>query len=185
MYNSLTLRIFFRVYNTFALAYEKSFLKSMVDAFSKWILYLANGSILIGIFTKNLILIDRSLFYGLYSKIVDFGTNILKRLNNLFKKLGSESILYKNTSKLFGTSIDLIRSLAVFLLFFAIGVIVNNLIQGAFSGRSYIISLGIIVVTVMAIALGEGLEQLLNNSFVYRFIMDLFIIDDEGGDQWW
>lgn len=185
MYNSLTIGLFVKIGNAFTLAYKESIFKSIVDAFKKGVLYLINGSILIGIFTKDLHFIETSLFYRLFSKIADLGTSILKSLNKLFKKLGSESILYKSASKLFGTSIDLIRSLAVFILFFAIGVILNNLIRGAFSGRSYIVSLGLILVAVTVIALGEGLEKLLNNSFVYRWIMDLFIIDDEGGGQWW
>ena len=185
MYNSLTLRICVKIGDAFTLAYKESIFKSIVDAFKKGILYLINGSILIDIFTKNLNFIETSLFYRLFSMVADLGTNIFKRLNKLFKKLGNESIVYKSASKLFGTSIDLIRSLAVFVLFFAIGVILNNLIRGAFSGRSYIVSLGFIFVTVIVIVLGEGLERLLNNSFVYRWIMDLFVIDDEGGDQWW
>lgn len=184
MYNSFIVRIFVGAYDAFTLAYEGSILKRIVDAFKKCILYLTNGSIFISIFTKNLDFIEKSIFYRLFSSILDFGTNIFKRLNKFFKKIGEESVVYNSFNKLFGANAALTRSLAVFVLFFAIGIVFNNLIRGFFSGRSYVVSLVLITGTMVVIALGEGLEKLLNNSFVYRFIKDLFIID-EGGDQWW
>lgn len=185
MYNSFIVRIFVGAGNAFTLAYEESILKRVVDAFKKCILYLTNGSIFISIFTKSFNYIEKSIFYKLFSNVLGFGTNIFKKLNNFIKRIGEESIVYNSFSKLFGTNIALVRSLAVFVLFFAIGVVLNNLIRGAFSGRSYIVSFVLIIGTTMVIALGDGLEKLLNNSFVYRFIMDLFTIDEEGGDQWW
>ena len=185
MYNSFIVRIFVGAYDAFTLAYEESILKRIVNAFNKCILYLTNGSILISIFTKSFNFIEKSLFYRLISRVLDFGTNLFKKLNKFIKRIGEESIVYNSFSKLFGTNIALVRSVAVFVLFFAIGIIPNNLIRGAFSGRSYIVSFVLIIGTAMVIALGEGLEKLLSNSFVYRFIMDLFTIDEEGGDQWW
>lgn len=185
MYNSFIIRIFVGAFDAFTLAYEGSILKRIVDAFKRCILYLTNGSIFISIFTKSFNFIEKSVFYKLYSKIMDFGTNILKKLNNLIRKIGEESIVYNSFSKLFGTNIALVRSLAVFVLFFAIGIILNNLTKGAFSGRSYVVSFVLIIGTTMVIALGDGLEKLLDNSFAYRFIIDLFTIDEEGGDQWW
>ncbi|MDR7871276.1 MAG: hypothetical protein RIN55_10470 [Tissierellaceae bacterium] len=185
MYNSFIIRIFVGAYDAFTLAYKGSILKRIVESFKRCISYLTNGSIFIGIFTKNYMFIETSIFYKLFSKILDFVTNIFKRLNDFFKRIGEESLIYTNISKLFGTNIALIRSLTVFVLFFAIGVIINNLIKGAFSGRSYILSFGLIFITMIILILGEGLEKFLNNSFIYRFIRDLFIIDEEGGDQWW
>ncbi|NLY45262.1 MAG: hypothetical protein GX053_04645 [Tissierella sp.] len=185
MYNSFIVRIFVGAYDAFTLAYQGSILKRIVDVFKRCILYLTNGSIFISIFTKGFNVIERSLFYRLVSSILDLGTNIFRKLNNFIKKIGEESIVYNSFSKLFGTNLALVRSLAVFVLFFAIGIILNNLIKGAFSGRSYIVSFVLIIGTTMVITLGDGLEKLLNNSFVYGFIMDLFTIDEEGGDQWW
>ena len=185
MYNSFIVRIFVGAFDAFTLAYEGSTLKRIVDAFKKCILYLTNGSIFISIFTKSFNYIEKSLFYRLISKLLDFVTNIFKKLNNFFKRIGQESLVYNSFTKLFGTNIDLVRSLAVFVLFFAIGIVFNNLTRGAFSGKSYIVSFVLIVGTTVVIALGKNMEDLLNNSFVYRFIMDLFAIDEEGGDQWW
>lgn len=184
MYNSFIVRIFVGAGNAFTLAYKESILKRLVDAFNRCISYLTNGSIVISIFSKSFDFIEKSICYRLFSNVLDFVTNIFKKLNNLTKKIGEESIVYNSFSKLFGNNTALIRSLTVFVLIFAVGIVANNLIRGAFSGRSYIVSLGLIFVTVIVIAIGDGLEKLLNNSFIYRFIKDLFIID-EGGDQWW
>ena len=185
MYNSFIVRIFVGAFDAFTLAYEGSTLKRIVDAFKKCILYLTNGSIFISIFTKSFSFIEKSVFYRLVSTVLDFGTNILKKLNNFTKKIGEESVVYNSFSRLFGTSVALVRSLAVFVLFFAIGIILNNLSRGAFSGKSYMVSFVLIIGTTTVIALGEGLEKLLNNSLACRFIMDLFTIDEEGGDHWW
>lgn len=184
MYNSLIVRTFVGAYDAFTLAYEESILKIIVDAFKKCILYLTEGSVFISIFNKDLNLIEESIFYRLFSRVLDLISKTFKKLNSLLKKIGEESVIYNNFNKLFGGNAALVRSLAVFVLFFAIGIVFNNLIRGFFSGRSYIVSLFLIIGTMIVIALGEDLEELLNNSFVYRFIKDLFIID-QGGDQWW
>ncbi len=184
MYNSFIVRIFVGAGNAFTLAYKGSILKILVDAFKRCISYLTNGSVFISILTKNFVFIEKSIFYRLFSSILAFVSNIFKSINKYFKRIGQGSIVYSNTSKLFNSKIALIRSITVFVSFFAIGIVVNNLLRGAFSGRSYIISFGLIILSVIVIGLGEDLEKLLSNSFVYRFITDLFIID-EGGDQWW
>lgn len=184
MYNSFIVRMFVGAGNAFTLAYKESVLKRLVDAFNRLISYLTNGSVFISMFTESFNFIEKSIFERLFSSILEFVTNVFKRINKLTKQLGEESIVYNSFSKLFGNNIALIRSLAVFVLFFATGIVANNLIRGAFSGRSYIVSFVLIIGTTVVIALGEGVEDLLNDSFIFRFIKGLFIID-EGGDQWW
>lgn len=184
MYNSFILRLFAGAYDSFALAYRKSILKSMVDNIKRCFLYLTHGSMFISIFTEDSKVIESGIFYNVFSKIIGFGNQILESLNKIFKRNSRESITFNIISKLFSSNTSLIRSISVFTLFFGVGIIFNNVKNGAFSGRSYIISLAIIIVNIISLSVGEDIENLCNNSFVYRFIKDLFIID-EGGDQWW
>lgn len=184
MYNSFIVRFFVGAYDAFTLAYEKSILKRIVDVFKRYILYLTKGSVFISIFTKSFSFIESSVFYRWFIAILNLATNTFKKINNFIKKIGGSSVSYNSFSKLFGNKTALIRSLAVFVLVFSIGIIGNNLVRGAFSGRSYIVSIVLMAGTIMVIAIDEKLEDLLNNSFFYGLIKDLFVID-EGGDQWW
>lgn len=184
MYNSFIVRIFVGSGNAFSSAYNESILKRVLDIVAKCIRYLTDGSVVVNIFTKNYRFIENSFFYRLFTKMLNLFTNIFIKLNNSYKKIGVESIVSSNIKRLFGTNTALIISIATFALFFAIGVIVNNLVRGLFTGRSYIAAFGLIIVSIIVISKGEGLKDSLENSIIFRLIRDIFIID-EGGEQWW
>ena len=54
MYNSFIVRMFVGAANVFSLAYQDSFLKSIVNVFKRCISYLTNGSLTINLFIKNM-----------------------------------------------------------------------------------------------------------------------------------
>lgn len=43
----------------------------------------------------------------------------------------------------------------------------------------------LIVCSLIVISIGDNIKEILNNSYVYRFIESLFTIDEGGGEQWW
>ena len=184
MYNSFIVRIFVGAGNAFSLAYNGSILRRIVDIIKRSISYLTNGSIAVDIVTRSFRFIENSIFYRLFSKVLNFFSKIFGRLNNLFNRIGEESITCNVTKKLFGTDIALIRTLSAFIFYFAVGIILINLDKGSFSGRSYIVSIILILGAILVINMGENLKASLEDSSVYGFLKNLFIID-EGGDQWW
>lgn len=184
MYNSFIVRIFVGAGNVFSLAYQDSLFKNIVNVFKRCISYLTNGSLVVNLFIKKYKVIENSGSYRLFSIVLEFLSRIFKSLNEWFKRLGKGSIVYKSMEKLFHTNLALIISISVFILVFAIGIIISNLSKGLFSGRSYVASIILILISAIAINRGEDLKDLLEGSYVYRFIRDIFIID-EGGEQWW
>ena len=184
MYNSFIVRLFVGAGNVFSLAYQDSFLKSIVNVFKRCISYLTNGSVTINLFIKSYKVIENSATYRLFTKALNFISRIFKSLKGWFKSFGQGSIAYNSIKKLFRTNIAVIISISVFILTLAIGIIISNLTRGLFSGRSYIGSIILILASVIVISRGERLKDLLEGSFVYRFIRDIFVID-EGGEQWW
>lgn len=184
MYNSFIVRIFVGAGNAFSLAYNGSILRRIVGIINSSISYLAKDSIAVGIFTKNFSLIEDSYFYGLFSKILKFFSKTFVRLNNLFNRIGEESIACSSIRKLFSTELALIRTLSTFVFFFAVGIILINLDSGLYWGRTYIVSIILILGSLTVFNRGENFKISLENSSVYGFIKNLFIID-EGGDQWW
>lgn len=184
MYNSIIVGFLVKIWDLFVLGYEDSLVKKIVDGIKAFISFLFKGSIVKGIFTGDKRIILESKFYKVYSWILEKIDMVLNRLNKYIKKIGNNSIVYNNMFNLFKNEIEIIRTISIFFLFFGIGVIINNIRIGAFAGRSYIISIILILGSLIIINIGNNLNDILNSSCCYNFIKDLFSID-EGGDQWW
>lgn len=184
MYNSLVVRFLVRIWNLFIFGYNNSFLKKITDFIKKAIIYLFFGSVTKDIFVSDKRIIEMSLFYKIYVKIVDTISKWLKIINNYTKKIGNNSIIYKSSSSLFKDNSEVANTIFNFILFFGIGIIINNVLRGLWSGRSYIVAIALIIMSIVGILLKNKYSEILKGSFAFRFVMGLFAID-EGGVNWW
>ena len=184
MYNSLVVRFLVKMWNAFIFGYNNSFIKKTADWIKKSVTYLFFGSVTKDIFISDKSIIEMSLFYKVYAKIVDTISKLLKSINNYIKSIGNNSIMYKSLSSLFKNEQEVGNTIFSFILFFGIGIILNNVFRGLWSGRSYIVAVAIIIVSIIGIMLKDRYSEILKGSFVFRFVMSLFAID-EGGLNWW
>ena len=184
MYNSLVVRYLAKLWDVFTVNYEESLVKKSVNIIRKVVELLFRGSFVKNIFVSKKGFIDSSIFYIAYSFTLDILGKILKSCNLYFKRIGEHSLVYKNTKSLFRNDKELIRTVMVFVLFFGIGIIGINLTKGYFSGSSYIVAFGLVILSIVGLCFREDYKSILNNSLIYNLVKVIFTID-EGGDQWW
>lgn len=184
MYNSLVVRFLVKIWNAFIFGYNNSLIKKIADWIKKSITYLFFGSVTKDIFVSDKSIIEISLFYKIYVNIVDTISKLLKSINNYIKSIGNNSIMYKSLNKLFKDNDEVANTIFNFILFFGIGIVLNNVLRGLWSGRSYVVALALIIVSIIGIMLKDRYSEILKGSFIFRFVMSLFTID-EGGINWW
>ncbi len=184
MYNSLVIRFLVKVWNWIVGGYNNSFLKKIAYRIKKAVSYLFFGSVTKEVLVSDKSIIEMSLFYKIYVKIIDRISKWIKTLNDYIKSIGNHSIMYKALRNLFKDDIEVANTIFTFILFFGVGIILNNLLRGLWSGRSYIVAFTLIIISLMGISLKDRYSEILKGSFVFRFIMGLFAID-EGGINWW
>lgn len=95
MYNSIVVRSLVRLWNFFALFYDESILKRCVDGVKGFWINISRGSRVKEFFVSKSSLIDKTIFYRIYSIIIDIINNILKSMNNFFKDLEKGSYFCK------------------------------------------------------------------------------------------
>lgn len=184
MYNSILVGFLVKIWDVFVLGYEDSLVKKIVDGLKNFVSILFRGSIVKNIFVEEQGIIPNSGFYKIYAWILRKNNEFWKYLNNQMKRIGNSSVVYRTTHSLFRDEIEIIRTISLFFLFFGIGLIINNLRIGALSGKSYIVAIILSIGALISINMGNNIHEILNSSYCYNFIKDLFSID-EGGEQWW
>ncbi len=184
MYNSYVVGFLVKIWENFVCAYEGSLVKKVIDRIDKFLKFIFKGSIIKKIFTKDNQNVKKSLFYRIYSWIAKTYGDIWIKINKYIKKISQTSFSYKIIHNRFKDDIEVIKTILTFISYFSMVIIIKNLLNGYFLGRSNIISMVLIVCSLIVISIGDNIKEILNNSYVYRFIESLFTID-EGGEQWW
>lgn len=184
MYNSLLISIFAKMWHGILKGYEGSSLKKIVDSIKKATSYLMNGSIIANIFTGDESLIEKSIFYRIVVRVIDLLSLTFKSINKYINKIGKNSLIYRSIKSSFSTEIGALRSFFMFIFFFGIGIIGNNIGRGLFSGKSYVVALVLILGSLIGLGIKEDYKEILASSLFYRFIAGIFTID-EGGGNWW
>ncbi|MBZ2176034.1 hypothetical protein K8M07_12370 [Schnuerera sp. xch1] len=184
MYNSIVVRELVRIWNVFIGGYNNSILKKFLGIFKRGLRLLSKGSYTIALFTSDRNLLEESTFYTLYRKIVDLINKIIKTMRKRIENLSSQSFIYNGIHDLFDTEIQFKNTFCIFFLAFGMSIIVNNIVRGFYSGRSYLISILLIVFSLIGLIIGENYGKVLKGSYVFNFVKDIFDIDEEV-DQWW
>ena len=184
MYNSIIISVFAKIWILIIFGYKESILKKVVDQIQKVMIFLFNGSVVIGFLTSSRSLIQESFVFYLISRATDLINLLFKHINSYIKKNKQSSIIYLNAKKLFYNDIEILRSFFVFIFFFGIGIVINNIIRGFYSGKSYIVAAVLTVGSLIGLALKENYKRILDSSWTYKFVESIFTID-EGGGNWW
>lgn len=185
MYNSLIVSISVKIWNIIVNRYQDSFIKRLVDLINQVKLYLSNGSRIVEGFKSDKDLISETLVYRISSNVIDFLSKVLSVMNNTIKKNGAYSLVYRNIKKLFKPEESALNTLFVFIISLGFGLIVNNLIRGFYSGKSYLVALILIVISSIGILCKDNYKEVVNNSLICKFVSSIFTIDDERGANWW
>ncbi len=179
MYNSIFVSLVVRFWEFINREYKRSFLKKIVDSFSRAWEYLSNGSRFKSIFTSRDYLIEKSFIYKGYASFIDFVNRVLNRVRSYIEKNSDSSIIYKNVRSLFSTKVELFRTFFVFTLSFGLGLAVNNIIRGYYAGRSYLAIAVLVFLSLVGISLKENYKDIFKNSIVWRIIYSIFSIEEE------
>lgn len=184
MYSSIVVKVLVKIWHVLSVGYEYSFLHRIIKPIKESLINFGKGSKVMKVFTSNRRLLEESFLYSTYAKFIDIINRFLASIRRSIQKNGSNSIIYTTVNKLFRTKNDMLNTFFAFFLAFGIGIILNNIFRGYNSGRSYIVSLILIIFSSLGLTEGLDLEEILNGSIVIRFIKSIFTIDEEV-DRWW
>ena len=178
MYNSLFVSLIVKIYRSIIYQYDKSLLKKAIDSFNRGLSYLSKGSRFKSIFISEDSLIEKGFIYSLYNKFMMILNRAIDKIRGYIKKNGEHSLVYKNIESLFGTKTEVLRTFFVFMLSFGLGLLINNIIRGYYSGRSYLVAIIAIIASIIGISLRENYKMIVKNSLVYRFVYSIFSIEE-------
>lgn len=184
MYNSFVTRVLVNIWDLFVFAYDNSIIKLIADKIKKFLVFIFKGSIIKDLLVSHRSLISNSFFYRIYTYIINKTNKVLKTLNDFIKRIGETSVTISSINNLFKDDLELIKTSSLFILFFGLGIIGNNLLKREFSGKSYIVSFSLIIISIIILSMNSKIIVTLNNSSFYKFIKGIFEID-EGGENWW
>lgn len=184
MYNSIVIQFLSRIWNALEKSYQYSLLKLFNDRLVKGIKYLSRGSLIISLFTSNRSLIEESFLYQVYCWIIDIIVKIIQGLRKGIKKTSHGSFIYTTIYNLFYDEIQLQSTFYIFFMAFGIGIIGNNLARGYYFGRSYLVSIALIGISLIGLKIKEDYKSILEESYSFKIVKSIFTID-EGVDQWW
>lgn len=184
MYNSFLVTIFAKAWELIIHEYQSSLIKKFLDPIKKTMSHLFRESTVGKLFTSKKSLVKESFFYTLVSKVIDIINQAFKYINNYIARNSETSLIYRNIKKLFASDVEALGTICVFMFFFGVGIIGNNITRGFYSGRSYIIAMILTIGSLIGLGLKENYKQILDNSCFFGFIASIFTID-EGGGNWW
>ncbi|NLY66774.1 MAG: hypothetical protein GX069_04375 [Tissierellia bacterium] len=184
MYNSILVRSLIRLWNVLSLGYEYSLLKKAIDPIVKSMHFIGRNSIFIRLFTSNRSLIEESMFYALFCKLIDLINRIMKALRSYTIKNGPTSIIYNIFNNIFKDINSMVKALFVFLFAFGLSIILNNIIRGYYFGRSYLVSIALIIISLTGIVNKLDIRDIFEGSYAFKFVESIFTIDEEV-DRWW
>lgn len=186
MYNSIVVGGLVNLWNLFYNSYEESFLKKIIDKPKNVFSYLFKNSILGKLLTSKDSLILKSLFYKMYSKIVEFADKLFGKLNSFFTNVSREGLIYANIKSLFKDNGKSMKTISLFIVSLLTGIILIGISVSSINAREvYIMSVVVLILMgFSSINFLDNYKDVLKESLMWRFVSSLFTID-KGGENWW
>lgn len=184
MYSSITVTVLAKIWSAIQLGYEHSFFKKIMDAISKGFEYISKGSKFLRLFSSNRKMAGETLFYKIYCKFIDLIYKIIEAIRKLINKVKDGSILDSSATVLFRDEIEIQNTFAVFSLFFGLTVFIFNAVRGKFLGKSFYVSIFVILIGIFGLKREGGYKMLLEESKSFKFLKSIFTMD-KGGERWW
>ncbi len=185
MYSSIFVGILSKIWNFIRKNYEYSILKRILNFIGRGIKALFKGSVFAGIFISNRKLIEESLLYKIYRIFIKGINKFIEFIKKIVTKDKKGSIISNCCSVLFKDDVSIINTFSFFFISFGIFIIINDMVRGKFTGKSYIVSFILIIFSLMSLKLEKNYKERLENSFMFNFVKNLFLIDEERGEKWW
>lgn len=184
MYNSFFINLSVKSWNYLQKVYRYSILHRISSFFIEGFKKLSRGSKVVELFISDRNLIEESFLFGLYGNLIEGINTRFNSINNYMKNIRGASLACNTICKLFSNGIRLKTTVSLFSIILGIGIIVANLIQGLASYKLYLPPLGLIIFTLLLMLPAIGYKEILEGSYVFNLIKDIFLLD-EGVDQWW
>lgn len=184
MYNSVFVGLLAKIWRVLTESYQYSLLRKFNHFIGTIIKRISEGSNVVRLFTSSRSLIEESLLYDIYSRIVHGINELFISLRKGIEKNNPGSIIYNTVYDLFKDEVHLQRTFYVFFISFGAGIITNNLMRGFFAGKSYLVALALISLSIIGLNAKQDYSTILKGSHFCSFMKSIFTID-EGVDQWW
>jgi hypothetical protein len=184
MYNSYTVSGLSRLWRTINSFYKHSIIKKINDTIIKAFKGILSGSYIAKFITNDKSLIEGSVFYTLYQKLICLIESLSNKLRSLIEQYKQGSLLSKTSSSLFESHIAAIGTISIFIIAFSVGNILIDAINGNIRTYGNVLLLIIIVICALIFRNRENAKDTVENSLFIKLLKSIFTIDD-GGDQWW
>ena len=182
MYNSVVIGILARAWEMLRGIYEYSALKRIRDFIVIGFKRLSKGSRVVELLTSDRNLIEEGLIYELYCRGVDWVNGLIGAIEIGMEDILKGSLIYNSMHGLFGCQRDWQMNISLFSAILGVGIMAINLARGIGAYEYYILPIIFIMITIAGCK--TSYKDVLDGSFVFNFIRNIFVIDEEV-DQWW
>ncbi|WP_427340334.1 hypothetical protein [Caloranaerobacter sp. DY30410] len=179
MSNSFVLNMLHRIWDNICIFYDNSCLKAINCRIGNYFKFLSNGSVVIHFFTNEKSLFQSSLFYKVYTHLIDKLMCIFYCSRKVVKKYKDNSFLYKAVSSLFQNEQEGFYSVSIFIITFSLVTITINIIRGGVI-ISNLLLLILLIIGIFMFKTRKYFADIIRNSFFVNIIRNLFMIDDGG-----
>lgn len=176
--NSIVVSLLKKIPYKFKKAYQCSLIKKILAEIVESFKYLGKGSSFLKIFVVNNNIFEKSLFYKIYCKVLDFAYEMIEKLRTIVIKGKKGSVINEMVSKLFKDKKEAKNTFYLFFLFFGLTILTLNLFKGEILGRDIIISFFIIIMSLIGIFIKNNREGVFNGSLLFKFIKNIFLVDE-------
>jgi len=184
MFHSRILNLLAKLWNKSNDYCKQSFTNTVSTKISTLIDFLLKGSFVVKIIKDDKSWVENSLLYKIYCKIVDFTNWSFRSIRATVTKYKHESALYMMTSYLFRDEGKIISSIITFLITFSAITLILNIFRNNMVNSMNVMLLVIVVLSIILGNIKMIFSNILQGSFFWRLIKDIFTLDN-GGEQWW
>ena len=184
MYNSYTVSGLSRLWHSINSFYKYSTIKKINDSIIWGLKAIFSGSQVVRFITNGKSLIESSIFYTIYRKLICLIESLFNKLRSLVKQYKRESLLSRVVTSLFESNIAAIGTISLFIIAFSATNIVIDAINGNIKTYGNALLLIIIVIFVLVFRNRENAKNTVENSLFINLLKSIFTMDNRG-DQWW
>ncbi len=184
MYNSYTVNLLSRLWRTINSYYSYSFIKKVSDITILGLKAMLSGSHIVRFITNEKSLIEKSIFYNLYRKLISISESLFNKLRELIKQYKEGSFLCKLGSSVFESDSTTIEVISLFIIAFSAFNILIDTLNNSIKTRGNAVLFIAIVMSIIIYKYKNNIKGAIEQSLFIKLLKDIFTIDD-GGDQWW
>lgn len=182
MYNSVLINFLAKLWLNVEKVYKHSLLAKIVKSLGKAKDYLFQSSKIKYFITEDTEVIESSLSYKIFERFIKSINRIFTKINESLNKVTSGSIIWRSKERAMKEDETFYKSILALSITFLLSMVIVNLLRG------YVKYLFLLIPIIILLFLFKNIKMFIigmKNSAIYCFIKDLFVLDEEGGNQWW